>query len=161
MRPKLSTLFVLIALIALAVAPLRASDPVGCYGIVERVVLEPNDTEPTAVQIWGAFALATAPFTGNTYNPVQTGYLYYTCPKGKDSTCLAEWLDMKKSIGKGEVIGFGDRYGKTTTRLRPATEKATAPDVYPINIGLVKMGHYAGVTYPEIEKALKAAFARK
>ena len=160
-QPRLSTLFLLTAIVSLAVAPIRASDPVGCYGIIERVVLEPNNTEPTAIQVWGAFALSTAPFTGNTYNPVQKGYLYYTCPKGKDSTCLAEWFDMRKAAGKGEVIGFGDRYGKTTTRVRPATEKVSAPDAYPLNIGLVKMGHYAGVTYPEIEQALKSAVGRK
>jgi hypothetical protein len=159
-KTRLSTLFLLAALVAF-VAPLRASDPVGCYGIIEKVVLEPNDIEPTAIQIWGAFALSTAPYTGNTYNPVQKGYLYYTCPKGKDSTCLAEWFDMRKMAGKGEVIGFGNRYGNTVTRVRPATEKAASPDVYPINIGLVKMGHYAGVTYPEIDKALKAALGRK
>jgi hypothetical protein len=160
-KHRLSALLLLTALIAFAVAPLRASDPVGCYGIIEKIVLEPNDTEPAAIQIWGAFALSTAPYTGNTYNAVQKGYLYYTCPKGKDSTCLAEWSDMKKMAGKGEVIGFGNRYGDTVTRVRPATEKVASPDVYPINIGLVKMGHYAGVTYPEIEKALKAALARK
>lgn len=159
-RPKLSTLFLLTALLALAVAPLRASDPVGCYGIIEKVVLEPNDTEPTAIQIWGAFALST-PTMGNNYGAVQKGYLYYNCPKGKDSTCLAEWFDMKARAGKGEVIGFGNRYGNTVTRVRPTTEKVAAPDVYPINIGLAKMGQYAGVTYPELEKALKDALARK
>ena len=160
---KASALFLLTALVVFAAAPLRASDPVGCYGIIEKVVLEPNDTEPTAIQIWGVFALSTAPFTGNTYQAVQKGYLYYTCPKGKDSTCLAEWFDMRKMAGKGEIIGFGDRYGKTTTRVRPATEKAAAPDVYPINIGLVKMGHYPVGTppYPDLTKALRAAVAGK
>lgn len=160
-KHKLSSLFMLIALVAFTVAPLRASDPVGCYGIIEKVVLEPNDLEPTAIQIWGVFALSTAPYTGNTYNAVQKGYLYYTCPKGKDSTCLAEWFDLKKMTGTGEVIGFGNRYGNSVTRVRPATETVASADVYPINVGLVKMGHYAGVTYPEIEKALKAALARK
>src|SRR4026207_870593 len=116
-RSKPSTLFLLTAVLAFVVAPLRASDPVGCYGIIEKVVLEPNDTEPTSVQVWGAFALSTAPGTGNNYGAVQKGYLYYTCPKGKDSTCLAEWFDMKKMAGKGEVIGFGNRYGNTVTRV--------------------------------------------
>ena len=146
-KTRLSTLFILTALLALAVRPVLASDPVGCYAIIEKVVLEPNDAKATAVQIWGAFALSTAPGSGNTYQPPQKGYLYYTCPAGKDATCLAEWSDLKKLAGKGEIVGFGDRYGKTTTRVRPAAEKVASPDVYPINIGLVKMGHYAGVTY--------------
>ena len=50
---------------------LRASDPAGCYAIVERVVLEPSDVEPTTIQVWGAFALSGQPFTGNTYGNVQ------------------------------------------------------------------------------------------
>ena len=152
---------VLTAVLAFAAIPLRASDPVSVYCIINKVVLEPNETEPTAVQIWGAFALSGAPFTGNTYGSVQTGYVYYTCPKGRDSVCLAEWADLKSVAGKGEVIGFGDRYGKTTTRVRKTDEKPASPDLYPINSGVVRMGHYAGVTYPELAKALRDAIGRK
>ena len=161
MRSKVSLLCALTFVLVLTAIPLKASDPVGIYCIVDKVVLEPNETEPTSVQIWGAFALATAPFTGNTYRPVETGYLYYTCPKGRDSACLNEWADLKSLAGKNQVIGFGDRYGKLTTRVRKADEKPASPDIYPLNIGLVKMGHYAGVTYPDIEKALKDAMRRK
>ena len=161
MKAKLSLFLALTLVLALTALPLKASDPVGVYAIVDKVVLEPNDTEPTTIQIWGAFALSTAPFTGNTYQPVQTGYLYYTCPKGRDAACLNEWADLRRVAGKDQVIGFGDRYGKTTTRVRKADEKPASPDTYPLNMGLVKMGHYAGVTYPDIEKALKDAVRRK
>ena len=58
---KSSMLFLLAGILAVAVVPLRASDPVGVYCVIEKVTLEPNDTEPTAVKIWGAFALSTAP----------------------------------------------------------------------------------------------------
>ncbi len=148
------------AAVLLSAIPLRASDPVSVYCIIGKVVLEPNETEPTAIQIWGAFALSGAPFTGNTYGAVQTGYLYYTCPKGRDSVCLSEWADLRSVAGKGEVIGFGDRYAKTTTRIRAAGEKVSAPDIYPINSGVVRMGHYAGVTYPELAKALRDAMKK-
>jgi hypothetical protein len=37
----------------------RASDPVGVYALVEKVVLEPNEKAPERIQIWGAFSLAS------------------------------------------------------------------------------------------------------
>jgi len=161
MRHRLPRALTLVAILTLALVPLRASDPVGCYAIVERVVLQPDSSEPATIQIFGAFALSTAPGTGNNYNAVQTGYLYFTCAKGKDSACVAEWNDLKKLSGTGAIVGFGNRYGKTTMRVRPATEKVASPDEYPLNIGLQKMGDYAGITYPDVTKALKAAVAKK
>jgi hypothetical protein len=158
---RLTVLVFVSAALILAAVPLRASDPVSVYCIVNKVVLEPSETEPTTIQIWGAFALSGAPFTGNTYGSVQTGYLYYSCPKGRDSVCLSEWGDLKSVAGTGQIVGFGDRYGKTATRVRKADEKPASPDQYPINTGVVRMGHYAGVTYPELAKALSNAVARK
>ena len=37
---------------------LNASDPVGVYAVVEKIVLEPSDAAPQRIQIWGAFSLA-------------------------------------------------------------------------------------------------------
>ncbi len=156
--PKLPfVLCILTAVVALAVVPLRASDPVGAYCIVDKVVLEPNSTEPQTAQVFGVFSFAvprnradfSQPFpagsfgvqqTGDVYAAVQKGYLYYTCPKGRDASCQAEWNDLKSVAGKGEVVGFGTRYGMTG-RVRPANEAPTAPDVYPLNVGVVKMGN--------------------
>lgn len=151
----------LAAALLVGTIPVSASDPVGCYGIVERVVLDPSDVEPTTIQIWGAFALSGQPFTGNTYGNVQKGYMYFKCPKGSETACLAEWADLKRIAGQGEVIGFGNRYSKTSTRVRPAAQKPAEPDDYQLNIGIVRMGHYANVTYPDIEKALRDAMGRK
>jgi hypothetical protein len=158
---RLTVLVCVSAAMILAAIPLRASDPVSVYCVVNKVVLEPAETEPTTIQIWGAFALSGAPGTGNTYGSVQSGYLYYTCPKGRESVCLGEWGDLKSVAGTGEVVGFGDRYGKSTTRVRKADEKPASPDQYPLNTGVVRMGHYAGVTYPELAKALRDATARR
>ena len=36
---------------------LQASDMVGVYGVVEKVVVEPADGPAQRIQIWGAFAL--------------------------------------------------------------------------------------------------------
>src|SRR5690242_15242218 len=115
-------------------APIAVSDPIGCYGIVEKVVMEPDEKEPTAIQIWGAFALASDPVVysaggnNNTVGAVRVGYLYLTCAKDREATCFAEWKDIKASAGKGEAIGFGSRFSPAPIRVRPATEKVGSPD---------------------------------
>lgn len=129
---------VLLMVFGLAAIPVRASDPCGIYGIVEKVVLEPNDTEPTSVQIWGAFARSDAKMGGG-YLPAERGYFYYTCPKGRDTTCLNEWTDLKSLAGKEEFVGFGGRY-LATGRLRKADEKPASPDTYPIQMGVLRNG---------------------
>jgi hypothetical protein len=169
-RSKVSLLSALTFVLALAAIPLKASDPVGIYCIVDKVVLAPNETEPTSVQIWGAFSFAVPRLSNgtqpkpagsfgeerlaNVYTAVQKGYLYYTCPKGKDSTCLNEWADLRSVAGKGEVIGFGFRY-EAPGRVRKATEKPESPDLYPTNIGIVRMGK--AMISPDLLAALKAA----
>jgi len=123
------------ACLALSVA-LRASDMVGIYGIVEKVVLEPSDAAPQRVQVWGAFALAEG--RGSTYQAPQRGYLYYTCPAGQESICRNEWADLRSLAGKKTGVGFGQRY-KPTGRVRGPQEKAASPDTYPIEMGIVKV----------------------
>jgi hypothetical protein len=150
-------LYVLAAVLAVAVVPLKASDQCGVYALVEKVVLEPNETEPTAVQIWGAFALSDGK-PGDNYLPPQRGYFYYTCPKGKDSTCLSEWGDLRSVAAKQQLIGFGGRW-IPNGRLRTAAEKPATPDVYPIQMGVIKVGEYYTLAVakllPQLREALK------
>lgn len=148
----------------LAVTPVKASDPVGIYALVERVVLEPNDSAPTAAQIWGAFALSVTPATRSykpeeAYGAPQKGYLYFTCPAAKSDACVAEWKDLKSLAGKDDVAGFGTRWGSGAPRVRKADEKPASPDTYQLNTGVVPMGKYA--QYPSIVTSLKAALGRK
>lgn len=184
-RSKLSTLHVLCLLtaaLAVAVVPLRASDPVGAYALIEKVVLEPNTGPATSVQIFGVFSFAVkraadftqpwppgsfgTPNTGDVYAAVQKGYLYYTCAGGKESACRNEWADLKTIAGTGDVVGFGTRWAMTG-RVRAVTDKPAAPDVYPLNVGLVKMGIHGGTTmpnrsqYPDLIAALQAAARAK
>src|SRR5690348_2745074 len=87
------------ALLALAwQTPARASDPVGAYALIDKVVLEPNADAPTRIQVWGAFTFATEG-SGDTYAAPVRGYLYYHAVKGKEDTCRNEWKDMKKIAG--------------------------------------------------------------
>jgi hypothetical protein len=85
-------LVVLSASLVLTVA-LQASDANGIYSVLEKVVLEPADTAPERIQLWGAFALADGN-SPSSYGPAQRGYLFYTCPLGQESICRKEWADL-------------------------------------------------------------------
>lgn len=119
----------------------RASDPVGGYVLVDKVILSPAEA-PTTIQIWGAFTLATK-VGGNEYSTPQRGYLFYEAAAGKESICRKEWNDLKKAAGTGQVIGFGTSYDlKAQGTVRKASQKPEKPDVYPVSNGLVRMdGH--------------------
>jgi hypothetical protein len=136
-----------------SVAPM--SDPIGLYAVVDKVVLEPSDSAPERIQIWGAFALSDAK-SGDAYSAPQTGYLYYRCQAGQESTCRNEWEDLKSVAGKGVGVGFGGRY-TAVGRVRQASVKPADPDPYPIKMGVVKMGSLHD--QPAIVSALKQALA--
>jgi hypothetical protein len=137
-------MFRIACVLALAVAlaagsAARASDPIGGYLIVDKVVLEPSDTAPTTIQIWGSIALAREA-GGKAWSDPVRGYLYYRAPQGKEDVCRKEWNDMKKAAGTGQVIGFGSSYDlKGLGQVRKASEKPDRPDPYPVANGLVKI----------------------
>jgi hypothetical protein len=116
-----------------------ASDPVGIYGVIERVVFEPDAAAPQRVQVWGAFALSDGR-SGDSYLPPQRGYLYYTLTPGQEDICRKEWADLASVAGSGQAVGFGLRHD-TQTRLRQSTEKTKHPDSYPIGVGVMKVGN--------------------
>lgn len=136
-----------------SVAPM--SDPVGLYAVVDKVVLEPSDSAPERIQIWGAFALSDTE-SSDDYSAPQTGYLYYRCPGGQENTCRNEWADLKSVAGKGVGVGFGGRH-TPTGRVRKAADTPADPDLYPIKMGVVKTGSMRN--QPAIVAALKQALA--
>jgi hypothetical protein len=176
MKPKVSLWVVLTGALAL-VSPLRASDPVGVYCLVEKVVLEPSDANPTAAQIWGAFSLAVPASggryvkpeggfgnaaTGDVYAAVQKGYLYYKCDERQVAACRNEWFDLKSLAGKHEVVGFGGRHAPNGS-VRRTSDPPGSPDAYPLNVGVVKIGMFGNTglqnqtQYPDMIAALEAA----
>jgi hypothetical protein len=94
MKARISLVVALLGCVAAAI--LHASGQAGIYGVIERVVFEPNDQSPERVQIWGAFALIermpldyNGPnntrldgqnFTNYQYQPPTRGYLYFKLP---------------------------------------------------------------------------------
>ena len=138
-----------------------ASGPLGIYGIVDKVVFEPNEQSPERIQVWGAFSFADTK-DGSAYGPAQRGYLYYTCPAGQESICRKEWSDLKSVAGKGTGVGFGFRYADKG-RVRKADEKASSPDPYPIERGLVKVENASdrGSETMQVIDSLRAAMKQR
>jgi hypothetical protein len=160
------------ALLALATIGVSASDQIGAYCIVKNVVMTPDEAQPTAVQIWGACALATGgmaddrTYTPSWYSAPKAGYLYYRLPPGKEEIARREWKDLKSVAGTGEIVAFGGRYVKMG-HLRSADETPVGPELYPIQMGVVKMANFPQLvdapnySYTELFAALKKAAGAK
>lgn len=168
-RQRRLVIGVVCAGVAMAIVPLRASDPVGIYCVVNRVVMSPDEQHPTTVQVWGACSTATGgPQEDGTYTPgwyaaPKSGYLYYSAPKGKEDVCLREWSDLKRVAGTGDVVGFGGRR-QNLGRMRLASEVPRDPDVYPIQMGVTRLNASAqdqNFSYADLVKALKQAAGTK
>src|SRR5688500_8246933 len=90
---------------------LGASGPLGIYGIVEKVVFEPNEQSPERIQVWGAFAYVDGGVGSSlTVSAPKRGYLYFRLGSSADSLVKNEWADLKSVAGTGQAVGFG-RWG--------------------------------------------------
>jgi hypothetical protein len=129
----------MIVAFASATGWLHASDMIGVYGRIDKVVMEPSDQAPQRIQVWGVFALAD-PKDPNAYFAPERGYLYYTLPANA-KLALNEWNDLGRIAGTGQIVGFGTRWSSTPTRvrIRTADERPEAPDPYTMDIGLRKI----------------------
>ena len=131
---------------ALLVLPKAVSDPVGVYAVVDRVVLEPDSIRPTRIQIWGVFAVAVGLVKTesmqypefNAYQPAQRGYMYFSLDPAQERATRAEWEDLRRLAGTGQVATFGRRF-EAVGRVRRATEPPRTPDTYGVNAGVSRM----------------------
>jgi hypothetical protein len=156
--------------VLLASPPLGASGQAGIYGIVERVVFEPDAQAPERVQVWGAFALiermmrayvgpnATTVggqfFTNYVFAQPKRGYMYFKLPTEPADIVNArrEWADLASVAGTRQAVAFGlwDRF-RGDTRIMIVREAPAAPadpDVYLTNLGVAKLpatGAHAGI----------------
>ena len=106
----------LIASLVLA-SSLIASGPVGLYGIIDKVVFEPNESAPERLQIWGVFAYADIQQSGDGLgiSPAKRGYLYFKIRSAEPGFTTEkqveaiknEWRDLKSIAGAGQAVGFG------------------------------------------------------
>jgi hypothetical protein len=153
MTRRLILLMGLSATSIFAAITVNASVPLGVYGVVEKVVLEPTDAEPQRIQIWGAFALWDGR-SGMGYRAPERGYLYYTCSKEQIGICRMEWADLKSIAGTEQIVGFGSR-SLGAGRVRRSDEPASAPGSYPIQFGVVNMGSPRGATFDQLRASAR------
>jgi hypothetical protein len=149
---------IIFACMGLASAHALASGQAGIYGIVERVVFEPDGRSPERVQIWGAFALIERSQTAYPgYTEVQGqvfsnfvhskpagGYLYFKLPEaaGQIDNARREWSDLASVAGTGQAVAFGywDRFrGDKLMRVRDKASKPENPDPYYTDVGVAKL----------------------
>jgi hypothetical protein len=137
-----------------------ASGPIGIYGIVEKVVFEPNEHAPERIQVWGAFAYLDSGPNGAVSAP-KRGYLYFGLPANRPLADIVkkEWADLKAVAGTGQAVGFGNGFSTTGLRVRPSSEAPTVPSNYSLNTGIVKLSETG--TNAAIVKSLKDTLARK
>jgi len=118
-------------LVFVSVVPvLTASDFIGVYAKIVRVVIE-NDT----AQIWGVFA-AAKPNDRNDYLPPVRGYLYFKLGPNAEVT-RNEWNDLKQVAGKEEIVAFSAR--PFTAVVHKSGEKPQNPDEYKMNTGVTRV----------------------
>jgi hypothetical protein len=164
------------ALAGLASAHALASGEAGIYGIVERVVFEPDARAPERVQVWGAFALiertqtagprGTAvqgqAFTNYLHQKPTRGYLYFRLPDVTTETENArrEWSDLASVAGTQQAVAFGywSRFrGDKLMRIRDGGSKPENPDPYYTDMGVAKLaasGSHANIV-SELRKLLE------
>jgi len=130
---RLSRPLAVLCIPALA-APLAASDPIGIYAAVDKVLVEPSEGPAERVQIWGAFALA-AKESRNAYAEPQRGYLYCGLEQGKEEECRKQWEDLRRLARSGQAAAMASRHAKLP-RVRRASEKPEKPDAYVTGWGL-------------------------
>src|SRR5262245_37099254 len=119
MRVHVQRRILVACLLGLLTVPMSASDPMGAYCLVDKVVLEPAEGA-TKAQIWGTCAIASP--EDWSFLPPAKGYFYFAAPSGREDAARAEWADLKSVAGTTQAVGFGRRY-QPLGRLRPATEK--------------------------------------
>ncbi len=122
----------------LLVVPAAASPPIGMYALVDKVVLEPNETSPQRIQIWGVFA---ASVDGGTEREAPVyGYLYFQMDEANAPLARQEWADLKKHAGTGQCLAFAGRdNGKLGARVRKPGETPSRPEMYPVALGLIRL----------------------
>ena len=154
---KIRNAALIVALIGLASAHLLASGQAGIYGIVERVVFEPDARAPEGVQIWGAFAFVERTRTfrpghtevqgqvfTNYYSRPTRGYLYFRLPETTTQIedARREWSDLASVAATGQAVAFGyfDRFrGDKLMSFRDKASKPENPDPYYTDVGVAKL----------------------
>jgi len=108
----------ILAVLLLGASPSAIKDPVGVYGVIDRVVFEPVAGNAERVQVWGVFALAHTfdvrdgkieRIDMRRFRPAVRGYLYYTVNAEDAAGTRSEWAVLAAAAGTGAPVSFGSR----------------------------------------------------
>jgi hypothetical protein len=143
---------------------------IGIYGVVDKVVFEPNEHSPERIQIWGLFVVPVEMSSGE-YRAPQQGVLYFKLPPGRESAARKEWAEIKKIAGTGRPIGFAqywvldrnDPQAKLHTSLEVQVHQNGdfgQPDLYPPERGIVRTNDGNNPDFECIVTQLKANASR-
>jgi len=126
---------------------------IGIYGIVDKVVFEPDESYPERIQVWGLFVVPV-PISSGLYKAPERGVLYFGIPADRREIARKEWIELKRLAGSGQVLGFteywvpnpSDPQGNPHTSLVVHVHKngpLGLPDAYPLGIGVLRIddGH--------------------
>ena len=97
------------------------SDPVAVYALVTKVELTPDSVDARTVRLHGAFALADGK-RGDYYSSPRWGSLLFDLVEGNQDKCRAQWADLARAAGTGEVIGLGFRHKMPDMVVQAARE---------------------------------------
>ena len=140
----MTTIIPLDGIVAMLVAaPWTRSGGVGIYGIVEKVVMEPNETAPERIQVWGSFAyVETSAGFGTMVSAAKRGYLYFRLEAPAyggpfdPRVVRNEWADLKAVAGTGQAVGFGSwGYIGYFSALQPDRSSFNPPYFYEQSAG--------------------------
>lgn len=139
-RSLLPPLFLLTVLTASPGA--HASFPVGVWGLVDEVKLEPNADNPSVMRIDGLFMVANtnpdfAEYPG--YSVPKYGYILYACLDKQLATCAMEWKELQAVAGTADNCrGWGDNTFEINGTVRDPFEPVVEEhEVYPVSMGVV------------------------
>jgi hypothetical protein len=133
----------------LAQLSLAKNANIGIYGIVDRVVFEPDQDVPERIQIWGLFVVPM-PISSGLYKAPQRGVLYFSIPSDRKEIARKEWMELSKLAGSGQILGFtqywvgnpSDPQGNPHKSLVIQVHKnlpLASPDAYPLGIGVLEI----------------------
>lgn len=128
-----------------------ASEPMSVYSVPSKVVLLPDEVNPTHVLISGSFFFLKST-TNMSYSEPVCGTMYFECKPGESSLCRMQWKEIRTKIGVLSCVGFGQKNSISTAMVRPSGAAMGSPFPWDIGMG-ISTGVYVDGQCPKAVEA--------